>query len=66
VRHRLPEHATLVFLVEAPSRVWLGPFAGDDQHMAEALAVRPLQESPQRRMGIALPHAVEVEAGLNG
>src|SRR6266545_963991 len=34
--------------------------------MAEAFALRFLQESPQRRVGIALPHAVEVEAALNG
>src|SRR4029079_657834 len=61
MRHGLPEHAPLFRLVEGPGRIGGGAFAGDDQHVTIALPLRRFEEAPQRRMRLALPHAVQVE-----
>ena len=66
MRHGLAQHAALIRLVEGPGRIGGGALAGDDQHMAIALALRRFEEAPQRRMRLALPHAVQVEPRLDG
>ena len=66
MRHGLPEHAALIRLVERPGLIDGRALAGDDQHMAIALPLRRFEEAPQRRMRLALPHAVQVEPRFDG
>lgn len=40
-------------------------FASDDEDVSEALAVAPLQEPAERRVGLGLIHAVKVDARLD-
>jgi hypothetical protein len=66
MRHSLAQHAALVAFIEASPRVWFGAFAGDHQHMAVAFGLRRFQEAAELCVGIALAHAVQVEARLDG
>ena len=50
-------------MIALHSRVAL---AGDDQDGLQAARLRSAQESVQLNAGIALAHAVQVEAGLDG
>jgi hypothetical protein len=66
MRHGLAEYAALIlFIEEAPPRVWLCALAGYDQHVAIAFGLRRFQEAPERNMGVALAHAVQVEPRLD-
>src|SRR5262245_22215966 len=65
MRHDLAQYAAFVLFVEAPPRVWLCALAGDDQHVAIAFVLRRFQEAAERSVGIALAHAVQVEARLD-
>src|SRR6516225_4180716 len=65
MRHGLAEYAALVLFIEAPPRVWLCALASDDQHAAVAFVLRRFQEAAERSVGVALAHAVQVEARLD-
>src|SRR5262249_44721172 len=65
MRHGLAEDAALALFIEAPPRVWLCALAGDDQHAAIAFVLRRFQEAAERSVGVALAHAVQVEARLD-
>jgi hypothetical protein len=66
MRHGLAQHAALVAFIEASPWVGFGAFAGDHQHMAVAFGLRRFQKAAKRCVGIALAHAVQVEAQLHG
>lgn len=66
-RHLPPEHAALRRRISrADVRCFAQAFAGDHKHGPCALGAGAMQESEQRRMGLALRHAVQIEARVDG
>ena len=65
MRHGLAQHAAPLTLIETSLCVKFRAFAGDDQHMAIAFALRRFEKTPERRMRVPLPHAVKVDPGLD-